>query len=592
MNYKREYQNTTLLPDGKILASGGQRCDGASPNFACPEGAAHFPEIWNPATNTWTVLAENPMHIPRIYHSIGLLLPDARVLIGGGGLPAAGGDVTADPNYNAVVTCSGVPPNDPVACRHYGHNDVEIFSPPYLFTGSGTLAARPTINSAPASVNLGETFNVSISSGTQVSSAALMRLPSVTHSLNFDQRRVVLNPLAPSTTNLTLTVPTSSNICPPGYYMLFVMNSSGVPSVSKFIKVTVPGGPTTFPLFDTGSRMTRNLDGRLQVFYKGADNAVYYFVQTAAGASTWTGPISLGGAGTSNPVAIANSDGRVEVFVKGTDNGLYHQWQTTPGSSSWSGWFALGGSAAGDPAVARNTNGKLQVVYRGGDNLLYTFAQTSQGSSTWTTPQNLFGTLISDPAVGVNNDGRLEVFAVMSDNGLNHIWQTSAGSSTWAGWFSLGGFLDAVKPDVARNTDGFLQVFYREFGMAGGGLAYVKQSPGSPGGWSNHTSLGSSLNSAPTVGINGDGRLEVFSRATDNTLQHIWQTAPSGSTWSSWVSLGGGLTSGAAPAQNANGKLSAVVRGLDNALYYNVQSTAGSSTWAGFVRLGGNASSF
>ena len=592
MNYKREYQNTTLLPDGKILASGGQRCDGASPNFACPEGAAHFPEIWNPATNTWTVLAENPMHIPRIYHSIGLLLPDARVLIGGGGLPAAGGDVTVDPNYNAVVTCSGVPPNDPVACRHYGHNDVEIFSPPYLFTGSGTLAARPTINSAPASVNLGETFNVSISSGTQVSSAALMRLPSVTHSLNFDQRRVVLNPLAPSTTNLTLTVPTSSNICPPGYYMLFVMNSSGVPSVSKFIKVTVPGGPTTFPLFDTGSRMTRNLDGRLQVFYKGADNAVYYFVQTAAGASTWTGPISLGGAGTSNPVAIANSDGRVEVFVKGTDNGLYHQWQTTPGSSSWSGWFALGGSAAGDPAVARNTNGKLQVVYRGGDNLLYTFAQTSQGSTTWTTPQNLFGTLISDPAVGVNNDGRLEVFAVMSDNGLNHIWQTSAGSSTWSGWFSLGGFLDAVKPDVARDTDGFLQVFYREFGMAGGGLAYVKQSPGSPGGWSNHTSLGSSLNSAPTVGINGDGRLEVFSRATDNTLQHIWQTAPSGSTWSSWVSLGGGLTSGAAPAQNANGKLSAVVRGLDNALYYNVQSTAGSSTWAGFVRLGGNASSF
>jgi hypothetical protein len=593
MNHKRQYQNTTLLPDGKILASGGQKCDGSGPSFLCAAGAAHIPELWNPATNSWTVLAENPLHIPRIYHSVGLLLPDARVLIGGGGLPAAGGDVTVDPLFNAVVTCSGNPPNDPVACRHYGHNDVEIFSPPYLFTSSGTPAARPTINSAPASANLGETFNVSISSGTQVTSAALMRLPSVTHGLNFDQRRVVLTPQAPSTTNLTLTIPTSSNICPPGYYMLFVMNASGVPSVSKFIKVTVPGGgPTTFPLFDTGARMTRNLDGRLQVFYKGSDGAINYFVQTAAGASTWTGPISLGGVGTSNPVAIANADGRLEVFVKGTDNGIYHQWQTTPGGSSWSGWLPLGGSAAGDPAVARNTNGKLQVVYRGGDNLLYTFAQNSAGSNTWTTPLNLFGTLIADPAVGVNNDGRLEVFAVMSDNALSHIWQTSAGSTTWSGWFGLGGFLDAVKPDLARNTDGLLQVFYREFGMAGGGLAYVKQSPGSPGGWSNHTSLGSSLTSPPTVGINGDGRLEVFSRAGDNTLQHIWQTTPSGSTWSSWISLGGGLTSGAAPAPNGNGKLSVVVRGLDNALYYNVQANAGSSTWAGFVRLGGNASSF
>ena len=592
MNSKREYQNTTLLPDGKILASGGQKCDGAGPNFNCAAGAAHIPEIWSPATNTWTNLAENPLHIPRIYHSVALLLPDARVLIGGGGLPAAGGDVVVDPTNNTVVTCSGNPPLDPVACRHYGHNDVEIFSPPYLFQSNGTPAVRPTINTAPASVNLGETFNVSISSGTQVTSAALMRLPSVTHGLNFDQRRVVLNPQVPSTTNLTLTIPTSGNICPPGYYMLFVMNSAGVPSVSKMIKVTAPGGPATFPLFEVGSRMTRNLDGRLQVFYKGSDNAIYYFVQTAAGASTWTGPISLGGFGTSNPVAVANADGRLEVFVKGTDNGIYHQWQTTPGGSTWSGFFPLGGSAAGDPAVARNNNGRLQVVYRGGDNLLYTFAQTSAGTNSWSTPQNLFGTLISDPAIGVNADGRLEVFAVMTDNALNHIWQTTAGGSTWSGWFSLGGFLDATRPDVARNTDGFLQVFYREAGMAGAALVYIKQSPGSPGGWSNHTILGGSLNSEPSVGINSDGRLEVFFRASDNTLQHIWQTAPSGSTWSAVTSLGGGLTSGAAAGQNANGKLSAVVRGLDNALYYNVQSTAGSSTWAGFIRLGGNASSF
>ena len=134
-----------------------------------------------------------------------------------------------------------------------------------------------------------------------------------------------------------------------------------------------------------------------------------------------------------------------------------------------------------------------------------------------------------------------------------------------------------------------LQAFYRDFGT--GSLFFIKQSPSSPGGWTNHTSLGGGLTSDPTVGINSDGRLEIFIKGTDNALHHIWQTTPSGA-WSAWTSLGGGLTSGAAPALNANGRLSAIVRGLDNQLYYNVQSSAGSSSWSGFFPIGGNASSF
>jgi galactose oxidase-like protein len=415
-----------------------------------------------------------------------------------------------------------------------------------------------------------------------------MRLPTATHGLNFDQRRVVLTPQAASTTNLSLTIPTSNALVPPGYYMLFVLNSAGVPSEAKFIRVTMP---VTFPLFEIGARVTRNLDGRLQAFYKGADNAVYYTVQTAANSTTWSAHVSLGGVKTSNPVAIANSDGRLEVFAKGTDNAIYHRWQLTPGSASWSGWFSLGGPpAAGDPAIARNTDGRLQVIYRGGDQLLYTLAQTSAGANNWTAPTNLFGTLISDPSVVLNGDGRLEVFAVMTDNGLHHIWQNTAGSSAWSNWFGLGGFTNSTKLGVARNTDGFLQVFYRDFGT--GSLFFMKQSPGAPGGWTSPTNLGGGLNSDPTVGINADGRLEIFIRGTDNGLHHIWQTAPSGSTWSAWTPLGGGLTSGAAPALNANGRLSAIVRGLDNALYYNVQNSSGSSPWTGFFPIGGNASSF
>ncbi len=453
MNFARQYHNLTLLPDGQVLATGGQTCPGSTPNAECP---ALIPEIWKPATGTWTNLAGNPTRTPRIYHSIALLLPDARVLVGGGGLPAAKGEKVVDTKTNTIVPCTGVVDTDPTKsdpplCRHFGHKDVEIFSPPYLFQANGLPAARPTINrpsnSPPMSASLGETFNIPISSNSPVEEVALIRLPSVTHGLNFDQRRVVLLPQASSTTtNLTVTMPISGAICPPGYYMMFVI-SNGVPSVAQFIKVTAP--PTaTFPLFEVGAQVARNLDGRLQAFYKNPNdsNTIYFTVQTSAGGAWSQEHFRMGGDMASNPVTIANADGRLEVFTRGIDNKIYHAWQLSPGGSTWSGRVELADSAAGDPAVARNSNGRLQLIYRGTDNAVYTTAQTSPGSSTWSSvPTNLGGVFTSDPSVVLNADGRVEIFIRGNDNALYHAWQNAAGSSSWSTWFSLGGFINSVK---------------------------------------------------------------------------------------------------------------------------------------------------
>jgi acylphosphatase len=585
MTYRRKYPNATLLPDGKVLVTGGTQCQGTN-NIGCPEGAATRPELWNPQTETWSVMAPNPSGIPRVYHSVGILLPDARVLVGGGGLPAAGGEVVPSPTGTPETCIDGASASNSVNCRTFGHKDVEIFSPPYLFTSSGTPAARPTISSAPSSVILGQTFGVGTTSAFQINSVVLVRLPSETHGFNFDQRRVVLNFQATGSTNLNVTTPNDARQCPPGYYMLFILDSSGVPSVASIVRVIAPSS-----LPELGSRIVRNTDGRLQVFYRGTGADINYSIQSSPGSSTWAAPVSLGAFINSTPVAVLNADGRAEVFITGSDNAIYHNWQLSPGSSIMSGWYALGGYSPGDLAVARNSDGRLQIFYRGGDNQLYTLSQSFAGSSTWSAHTSLGGTLVSGPSVASNPDGRLEVFVRGTDNALYHNWQTSTSGSSWSGWYGLGGYTNSTTLAVARNTDSYLQVFYRDGST--NSLFYIKQTPGAPGGWAAPVNLGGGLTSDPTVGMNADGRLEVFVRGTDNALYHIWQTSASSATWSGFAGLGGYLTSGAPVACNADGRLSVVVRGADFAtLYYNAQASPGNAAWAGFGLVGGRASSF
>lgn len=205
MNFQRAFANAVVLPNGKVFITGGQV-------HAVPFSDATAiltPELWDPATRTFTVL---PAHtVPRTYHSFALLMLDGRVFTGGGGL------------------CANCATN---------HADAQIYSPAYLFTSSGAAATRPTITSiSPSTLAVGRTLTVV--AGSSIASFSLIRYGSATHTVDTDQRRIALTATTTSGTTYTLTIPSDSGIALPGYWMLFGLNSAGVPSIAKTVKITV-----------------------------------------------------------------------------------------------------------------------------------------------------------------------------------------------------------------------------------------------------------------------------------------------------------------------------------------------------------------
>jgi hypothetical protein len=204
MSVPRRHLNSTILPDGKVLITGGTRGHGFV-NID-PALAAKAAEEWDPATNQWTTLASNS--IMRVYHSVSMLLPDATVLHG------ASGNATDGP---AIVV--------PDELNH------EIFSPPYLFKG-----ARPTVADAPASVGYGETFAVATPNAAQITEVRWIHIGTVTHAFDFGQRANKLD-FQRTATGVSVTAPTAPNLAPPGHYMLFILNRNGVPSTGRIIHI-------------------------------------------------------------------------------------------------------------------------------------------------------------------------------------------------------------------------------------------------------------------------------------------------------------------------------------------------------------------
>ncbi|KAF1837919.1 arabinogalactan endo-1,4-beta-galactosidase [Decorospora gaudefroyi] len=199
MAYARGFAMGVVLPDGTVFVTGGQ-------SHLKPfrdETAALTPELWDPTTETWSQL--NPMRIPRTYHSVAVLLPDATVFNGGGGL------------CGPCTQYGGVPESN--------HFDAEIFVPPYLLNSDGTRRTRPVITSLFSSVKLGA--NLRITTNTAILSFSLIRFGTATHTVNTDQRRIPLTPSG-SGTSYTVRVPSDPGIALPGYWMLFALDRSDI----------------------------------------------------------------------------------------------------------------------------------------------------------------------------------------------------------------------------------------------------------------------------------------------------------------------------------------------------------------------------
>lgn len=210
----RQWANATVLPDGAVAVTGGTR-------FADNAGAdAVYPaELWDPRTGRWTTGARAATY--RGYHSAAVLLPNATVLVTGGGVP---GPVT---NFNA-----------------------EIYYPPYLFRteqGRQVLAPRPRVASVNAKTfDYGTRLTATLAGDASIARVALVALGTVTHSFDSSQRYIPAA-FSQSGRTVSVTMPGNANIAPPGYYMAFFLDAAGVPSNGVIVSVGGMATPAAGP---------------------------------------------------------------------------------------------------------------------------------------------------------------------------------------------------------------------------------------------------------------------------------------------------------------------------------------------------------
>lgn len=195
------------LPDGTyLIANGGQHGVAGFGLAGAPNYNAVLYDPTKPVNQRMSVMANTT--VARLYHSEAIVLLDGRVMI-------SGSDPTGD--------YSNPGGNFPEEYR------VEVFTPPYLLSG----LARPTFSIA----NTDWSYDAAITftSSTPNTKVSLLGSVSSTHGNSMGQR-TLFPAVTCSGTSCTVTAPPNAHVCPPGWYMMFVLDGP-TPSVGQFVRI-------------------------------------------------------------------------------------------------------------------------------------------------------------------------------------------------------------------------------------------------------------------------------------------------------------------------------------------------------------------
>jgi Galactose oxidase-like, Early set domain/GlxA beta barrel domain len=198
------YPESVILPDDTVLVTGGSsqyRGSHASDN--------HIARIYHPQTSTFTRAAAP--EIGRDYHSEAVLLPDGRVVTLGSN-PLFGNAENSKPGFF--------------------EQRIEIYSPPYLFHGP-----RPRITGGPQQLALGGSGGFTTSNPADIAKVRLLHPSAATHVTDLQQRSIALT-YTRTANGIRVRIPSQQALVPLGWYMLFVDNAKGVPSVARWVQVT------------------------------------------------------------------------------------------------------------------------------------------------------------------------------------------------------------------------------------------------------------------------------------------------------------------------------------------------------------------
>ena len=296
MSQPRIEMNAVLLPTGKVLALGG------STNDEDAATASLNADLFDADGGSVSSAGQNAF--PRLYHSVAILLQDGRVFVAGGN-PTRG---TYEPH-------------------------MEIYSPAYLFAPDGSLAPRPTVTGVSSSaIGYGTTFQVQTPDATSITSAVLMRAGAVTHAFDMEQRLVGMSFTAGGGV-LTVTAPPNGNIAPPGYYLLFLLNSAGVPSVGTFVQISPSAQPGDFSL--SASPATQTVVASRSTTYTISVSPIAGFTGTVsmsvsglpAGSTATFNPQAVSGAGSSTltvNTGVLTPLGNYPLTITGVSGGTSH----------------------------------------------------------------------------------------------------------------------------------------------------------------------------------------------------------------------------------------------------------------------------